>query len=396
MAYKKYIKRGGKLYGPYIYESHRVGDKIISEYHGADNSSSRKFLWMGIGLFILVVLFASVFYFGGKITGKVVGSDEMSGEISQTKTRIIYPIVYFTLISKQNIETPEESVEETSAEQSTEIPEENFSETSNETTSTTNKSESNTEILIETPSEVPEPSNETPAEEPPAPEQAPITGGVISKIFSGVANFFLSLTPTGKAVSEGIIETQINGEADANNQFVYDLKEGEIVELLPGSVRTSSIVLPDNAIKLSVEGNKVVITTDYSETEEITPVEKPDEQPAEEENESVSNITTVTLEIEEKRVLSDAEKEILRNEFANASIETFKSELFHGRYVIGYRLGDYEIEYSYDANLDNETLDLQMENDRTKWLKDIIKTFSQNETPHEEATQFVQDYPVEG
>src|SRR3989338_483589 len=34
MSYKKYIKRGGKLYGPYIYESKRVGNKVISVYKG--------------------------------------------------------------------------------------------------------------------------------------------------------------------------------------------------------------------------------------------------------------------------------------------------------------------------------------------------------------------------
>ena len=35
MAYKKYIKRGGKLYGTYLYESKRVNGKVVSEYHGS-------------------------------------------------------------------------------------------------------------------------------------------------------------------------------------------------------------------------------------------------------------------------------------------------------------------------------------------------------------------------
>ena len=34
MVYKKYIKRNGKLYGPYIYHSRRVNGKVISEYQG--------------------------------------------------------------------------------------------------------------------------------------------------------------------------------------------------------------------------------------------------------------------------------------------------------------------------------------------------------------------------
>jgi len=34
MSYKKYIKKGGKLYGPYIYKSRREGNRVISEYVG--------------------------------------------------------------------------------------------------------------------------------------------------------------------------------------------------------------------------------------------------------------------------------------------------------------------------------------------------------------------------
>ena len=36
MAYKKYIQRNGKLYGPYLYESKRVDGKVVSEYHGSE------------------------------------------------------------------------------------------------------------------------------------------------------------------------------------------------------------------------------------------------------------------------------------------------------------------------------------------------------------------------
>ncbi len=32
MAYQRYIKVGGKLYGPYFYESKREGDKVVSTY----------------------------------------------------------------------------------------------------------------------------------------------------------------------------------------------------------------------------------------------------------------------------------------------------------------------------------------------------------------------------
>ena len=32
MVYKKYIKRGGKVFGPYYYESYRVGDKVKTRF----------------------------------------------------------------------------------------------------------------------------------------------------------------------------------------------------------------------------------------------------------------------------------------------------------------------------------------------------------------------------
>ena len=34
MVYKKYIKRGKRMYGPYIYKSRRDGGRVITEYVG--------------------------------------------------------------------------------------------------------------------------------------------------------------------------------------------------------------------------------------------------------------------------------------------------------------------------------------------------------------------------
>jgi len=38
MAYKKYITKNGKVYGPYYYESKRIGGKVVSQYHGVKKS----------------------------------------------------------------------------------------------------------------------------------------------------------------------------------------------------------------------------------------------------------------------------------------------------------------------------------------------------------------------
>jgi len=42
MAYKKYITKNGKTYGPYIYESKRVGKKVVSIYYGKEKPLAKK------------------------------------------------------------------------------------------------------------------------------------------------------------------------------------------------------------------------------------------------------------------------------------------------------------------------------------------------------------------
>lgn len=64
MAYKKYIERNGKIYGPYIYESKRVDGKVVSQYHGAKKSpfsqpikiTPKKFLIYVVPILVLALL----------------------------------------------------------------------------------------------------------------------------------------------------------------------------------------------------------------------------------------------------------------------------------------------------------------------------------------------------
>lgn len=39
MVYERYIKRKGKIYGPYLYESKRVKGEVITIYHGKKKKS---------------------------------------------------------------------------------------------------------------------------------------------------------------------------------------------------------------------------------------------------------------------------------------------------------------------------------------------------------------------
>ena len=60
MAYKKYIRRGGKTYGPYLYHSRRENGQVITEYHGKESNKKffKIFLFAFVGLFVLAGLYS--------------------------------------------------------------------------------------------------------------------------------------------------------------------------------------------------------------------------------------------------------------------------------------------------------------------------------------------------
>jgi len=90
--------------------------------------------------------------------------------------------------------------------------------------------------------------------------------------------------------------------------------------------------------------------------------------------------------------LTPEEKEILVNEFGNITLENTKSELFKERIIIGYNFSKYYVEYSYDSSLSKETLDVQMEKDRIKFLKDIANSVSRKEMPPKNMEEFNKSY----
>ncbi|MEN7982651.1 MAG: hypothetical protein ABFQ65_04340 [Nanoarchaeota archaeon] len=84
MVYEKYIKKNGKLYGPYTYHSRRVNGKVVSEYHGTQKKSShRNFVWLFLGILFLIILVFGFLFFNSKISGKVsldLDSNYIEGE----------------------------------------------------------------------------------------------------------------------------------------------------------------------------------------------------------------------------------------------------------------------------------------------------------------------------
>jgi hypothetical protein len=394
MVYKKYIEKDGKVYGPYVYKSHRVDGKIVSEYCGPSVNKKKVFVFAVVALVLFFLIFLLFFY--NKFTGNAISENSAPVSLNLEKS-VTYPVVYFTLISIQNQENEiPENNPEIIPEQNTTVSENFSQEEVHENSSEHEEVNSSLEIIAEETNQTEEPNEEmtleqkevissevtkeTPSETEESGEQITASeestdNGFVSEVLNNVANFFLGFfKSTGMAVSEQKTEVKISGKVSLNEPFVYDLNEGETVELLSGSVKTDLYTLPDNAVKLVYKDNFVIVSTNYSELAEFK-------------NSSVENITLIIKKIE-NAVLTEQEKNILMEHFGNYSVKIVKSELFNERYILGYELGKFNIEYSYDSALDNKTLAAQIENDKNKWLKDISDKLTEKESVHQEVNLF--------
>jgi len=493
MAYKKYIKRGGKVYGPYIYHSKRVDGKVVSEYRGTHSKKIdyKKFLWIGLGILVISLLAFGVSFLGKGISGKAVfdvkvdykegefldGVLKLSlneGELLPDSSKLVFEnneeryeyvladiisdeavegdfyvegkevsgsgsgygiegtkeassIVYFTLeiYEDQNIiEEPEELVEEIVEEP--EEPEELVEEIVEE------PEEIVEEIIEESEEEEPaeeiveEPVQEVEEIEEEATEGPGITGGVISSFFGWMG--------TGRVVME--LQTGIDGQVSVDNPFTYSLSEGQTAEIKSKSVRTDSEDLNDNVIDLEIISNEVIVTTDYFEEEEGFGQDYLGENVKSLKidlsnlnlmlsegdlkisliysEEELISLTTVLQEgetseaqvkegkeiIEEVVIpsgvdLTEAERAILINEFGEENIKKIRSEIDNGRLKIGYKLREYKIEYSYDNPMDEKIRELQMEADRTKWLKNIAATLLRKASVPQQKDTGEDSFPID-
>jgi len=534
MVYKKYIKRNGRLYGPYIYHSKRVDGKVVSEYRGQkDFSEHKKFIWIFLGVVLLLGLVygfstlnkgfsgMAVFdmdanYMEGQSLNGLLAFSLQEGELLPASTKVIfenfgqvyrfdlseivsddlvngnyyvkgksfseqgwgygvqgvkniYPELTFTLdvystqtgpVSQEVLGNAlEENLEDIQVEESgTEIVNEtsenntNIEETVYENNTNVeknetipiiednfNKSQENIDIIPE------EIINETPENEDVVSESEPevleetieettetepevvqeesestgasITGGVIGTIFKGVSNFFLSLTPTGKVTDGEIVEVKkIHGVVSGENSFEYNLEVGQSARILSGTVKVEGEKISDNNLKLEVDGNKVIVTTNYAKVErgfgseyvggdskqvyinltQLGLVFEPGELKTklvygDEEIVSMRAYLSdgkiifgdkVVEEVPETEifvegVLTDEERAILLKEFGNAPVSATKMEVFNGRLIVRFELEDNWIEYSYDyAGEVTPELEVEIEADRITWLKDIARKLS--------------------
>ncbi len=444
MAYKKYIRKGGKLYGPYIYHSRREGGKVISEYHGVQKESKGlKFLWIVLGVLFVIALISLVDFPRETLTGRAIvnldanyqefqsleGKLKFSlreGELVPASSKIVFEnqgnIFEYDLKNVVSDEFVEgdfyvEGLAISGAGEGYGISgEKEIFPTVHFILSVLSREES-----------------ENITEEPPE-GGAPITGGVIG-------NFFGRLT--GNVIA--VIENEIEGEVSVVDTFTYILEEGETAEIKPRSVRTDFEQLSDGWIFLTIEGNEVIVNTDYSEFEkgfgeeylggvgkelvidlselglvlepgdlkvslinnqeeivylttnlgegkvdvgEIISEEPEQEEPAPEQTPTEPKPTITITSIN----LTDLERAVLIGEFGNAALEVKEAKLKKGFIVVRYELGTYWVEHSYREELDNATLESFMERDRIKWLKDIAKRLSEETQAEEQVEGLVGSY----
>ena len=529
MVYKKYIKRNGRLYGPYIYHSKRVDGKVVSEYRGTrDFSEYKKFVWIFLGIILLLGLVygfstfnkgisgMAVFdidakYFEGESLDGLLAFSLQEGELLPASTKVvfenfgqvyrfdlseivsedlvkgdyyvkgksfqeegwgygvegvknIYPEVSFTLdvystqtgvISQEVLgDALEENLKDIQVEENKTEPEtvggqaveskqeQNVSGiiVTNETNEIINKTFNESQENFTEPEEIVKNVNQEnitenisnevvnkineaingfneSQENLTQSESTTNTSGVIGTILNSASNFFLSLTPTGKVIDEEIVEIKrVQGIVSGDKSFEYSLEQGQSVRILPGSVKIDSEKISDNNIKLKVEGNKVIVTTDYAKVERGFG----SEYVGGDSKQIYINLTALGLvfepgelktslvykdeeiflmrvylsegsvvfggkfieevpetEIFVEGVLTDSERDILINEFGNAPVSATKMEVFNDRLIVRFELRDNWIEYSYDyAGEVTPELEVEIEADRITWLKDIARKLS--------------------
>ena len=272
MVYKKYIKKGGKVYGPYYYHSRRVNGKVVSEYRGGEEEETnyKKYALIGVGVFFFVLIVYTLFNFEfSGVSGHVVmdlGATYREGEALQGQLDLF--LNQGELIpssSKVIFETNTQTYEYTLQDIVTDSTVEGDYYVSEKDISGSGLGFGEAGVhsvypIVYFNLEIYSSSEEEPIVEENSSNESfePAPG-----LPDAISNFFLALTPTGQVTIE--LESSNQGQVSYENQFVLDLLEAQTAEIVPGSVYSDVGELPDNTIQLSIEGNQAIVITSYSE-----------------------------------------------------------------------------------------------------------------------------------
>ena len=479
MVYKKYIKKDGKLYGPYYYHSRRVDGKVISEYHGPEKKADyKKFVWAFLGVFLLIFMIYGLTFIEEKISGEAILSINANyqegqplegnirlvlrdGELIPVSSKIIfetseqkYEYNLYDFISEQPVEGDfyiegksfsgnglgyglegiKEVYQDVYFTLNVYSGKSGSGDGTQPTPPETKKDDSDQEIPSEKEKGAVGRGAEKSEEKSKAEEKkkTPVTGNIISNLFGGISNLFKGLTGTSQISLE--IGDEIQGKISVGNDFIYELRRGQTAEIVQGSVRTDSKELSDDAIELNIVGDKAIVTTDYLERDRgfgkdylgdkekeilidlssMNMIFERDELKISlvygeeriisltaflEDGKIIGNETSleeveqVVISNRTEILLTDEERRLLLERFGNASIKITKAERAK-RILIRYELGNYWFEATYDADISKEFLEMQMESDKIKWLKDIVEALTQERTSSEEIGDLIGDYII--
>jgi len=373
-----------------------------------------------------------------------------STELETSSTEI--PTETPTETPSTELETPTETTTETPSNEpetsSTEIPTETPTETPSNEIETSSTETPSTEL--ETPTETSSSSSESSStsssesssssssessssESSSESATSSITGAIIKGFLSGTFNFFRTMT--GQATLK--LDKEISGTVSFGEAFNYELSEGETAEIKSGSVSINGESLEDSIINLAIINNKIVVTTDYfieekgfgeeylgntennflinlsklnlegnenitisfvyddSELVSISTNEEIEEiVEILNESELQENITEIFNESIIKNGLTEDEKEILVSKYGNVSVDITKAEKIKDRVEVTFELEAYFVEHSYSSKLSEAELAEWIENDKIKFLKDIIVELSKEDSVSEELEGIVGNYPI--
>ncbi len=105
MVYKKYIKRNGKIYGPYYYESYRKNGKVVTKYVGSGDENrkiknknySNIFLIISAASLVLFFVFLSANFLTGRVVEQHVNANSTIKIINQIEDVVIRRNYQYTL-----------------------------------------------------------------------------------------------------------------------------------------------------------------------------------------------------------------------------------------------------------------------------------------------------------
>ena len=311
LVYKKFINKGNKKYGPYLYENKRAGDKVVTGYLGKYQSGfkpkkeifdSKFFVYILLGVALLFLFLISYhdssslgrvtlnIYPGGYVIGEpltgIVKLNLKAGEFIPQASTVL--VTYNNVTSEYNLSSLVNvspsignfyaenadingsgegyGVEGTSTNG---YPTLSF-QLSVTPSSYSNPSSNNLSVIPSTDlnqsNDIQDSGNNT--QQPVSCDNSSIA--ITNNSTTSTDNSDSTTSPTnnstdlitGDVISSG--SNIVTGTVSESNDFVYYLQPGQTVTLVSGSVSSSNQTLDDSAISLFSNSSEVDVATNYS------------------------------------------------------------------------------------------------------------------------------------